>query len=362
MSYRRLFETAKDGILILDAESGVILDANPFMEQLLDRPHADLLGKELWEIGLFADIAANQAAFRTLQERGYVRYEDLPLKSNTGRTVDVEFVSNTYVARGIKVAQCNIRDITERRRAERQVEEQSEALADLNRRKDEFLAMLSHELRNPLPAISNAVHLLRHGSCDVAVHGKAAAIIERQVKKLTLLIDDLLDLARVTAGRVNLRQERVDLRCIADNAVETVRPTLEQRKHELFVSLPPEALWLDVDPCRIEQVMINLLVNAAKYTLEGGRISLILATEGDRAVIHVSDTGIGISPEVLPHVFDLFTQADRSMDQSRGGLGIGLTLVKRLVEMHGGTVTAASQGLGFGSDFVVRLPAVPPKR
>jgi PAS domain S-box-containing protein len=358
MSYRRLFETAKDGILILDALTGKILDVNPFMEQLLDRSHAEFLGKELWQIGLFADIDANRAAFRALQEQGYVRYEHLPLETKTGPAVDVEFVSNTYVADGIEVAQCNIRDITERRRLERQVQEQSEALADLHRRKDEFLAMLSHEIRNPLPAILNAVHLLRHESCEIALHAKAAAIVERQVKQLTLLIDDLLEIARVTTGRVHLRRERSDLRVIVESAVEAARPVVERRKHDLCVSLPPEPVWLDVDACRVEQVVTNLLTNAAKYTLEGGRIWLGLAREKDEAVVRVSDTGIGISPELLPRVFDLFTQGEASLDRSDGGLGIGLTLVQRLVELHGGTVAASSPGLSRGSEFVVRLPAV----
>lgn len=357
-SYRRLFETAKDGILILDARSGRILDVNPFMQELVGRAKAEFLGKELWQIGVFADIDANRAAFRALQQRGYVRYEHLPLQTSTGRAVDVEFVSNTYMAGGVKVAQCNIRDIADRKRLEKHLLKQADELADLNRRKDEFLAMLSHELRNPLSAISNAVSLLRHESCELALHEKAGAVVARQVNQLTLMIDDLLELARATTGRVRLRRERVDLRCIVKNVVETARPNLERRKHELSVSLPCDPVWLNVDPSRIEQVVINLLTNAAKYSLEAGLISLVVATEGEEVVLRVRDTGIGISPKLLPHVFDLFTQADTSLHRAEGGLGIGLTVVQRVVGMHGGTVVASSPGLGLGSEFVVRLPAV----
>jgi PAS domain S-box-containing protein len=357
-NYRRLFETAQDGILILNASSGQILDANPFMERLVGRAKSDFLGKELWQIGVAADIDANRAAFRSLQKNGYVRYEHLPLATKAGDAVDVEFVSNIYEAGGVKVAQCNIRDITDRRRLEKQVLKQAEALADLNHRKDEFFAMLSHELRNPLSAILNAVHLLRHEACELALREKAGAILERQVQQLTLRIDELLELARVTTGQLQLRRERVDLRSVIENAVETVRPIVARRKHELTLTLPSEPLWLNVDPSRVEQVVVNLLINAAKYALEAGHIALTVGQEGNEVVIRVRDSGIGISAKLLPHVFELFTRADKALHRSEAGLGIGLTVVKRLVEMHGGTVVASSPGLGQGSEFIVRLPAL----
>jgi PAS domain S-box-containing protein len=358
--FRRLFETAKDGILILDARTGRIADANPFMTGLLGYSHYEFLGKELWEIGLFADISENQAAFRELQAKGYIRYAHLPLETRKGKKVEVEFVSNVYEVDRLKVIQCNIRDITERSRLERQTKEQAEALADLHRRKDEFLAMLSHELRSPLAPILNAVHLLRLQGNENLIQHQARVVIERQVGQLSRLVDDLLEVSRIATGRVRLQRERLDLRGIVERAVETVRPLIDRRRHDLSVSLPPGPLWADADPTRLEQVMVNLLNNAAKYTDEGGRIWLTARQEENSVVLRLRDTGVGIGPDLLPRIFDLFAQADRSLDRSQGGLGIGLSVVQRLVEMHGGTVQAFSAGPGQGSEFVVCLPSPPP--
>jgi PAS domain S-box-containing protein len=363
--YRRLFQTAKDGILILDADTGKVIDANPFMTVLLGYSHEEFLGKELWEIGLFRDIKESRAAYQELQEKGYVRYENLPLETKTGQKVEVEFVSNVYAENAHQVVQCNVRDITERSCLQRLTQEQAAALADLDRRKDEFLAMLSHELRNPLAPILNAALLLRlqnnrnrlSGIENPILH-QSATIIERQVGQLARIVDELLEVSRITTGRIQLQQERIAAGGIVQNAVETVRSLIDQRKHELTVSLPTQAIWLNADAARLEQVVVNLLTNAAKYTDQGGHIWLTLQQEDEEAVLLVRDTGVGIAPEILPRIFDLFTQAERSLDRSQGGLGIGLALVQRLVEMHGGTVTASSV-LGQGSEFVVRLPVVP---
>jgi PAS domain S-box-containing protein len=357
--YRRLFEAAQDAIFILDGDSGRITDANPYITQLLGYSHAEFLGKELWEIGLFRDIEASRIAYRELKRSGFIRYEHLPLHTKDGRKVEVEFVSNVYDVAGETVIQCNIRDITERSRLERQTQEQAVALADISRRKDEFLAMLSHELRNPLSSILNAVYLLRLQKDEDLIQQQARNIIERQVGHLARLIDDLLEISRITVGSIQLRQERLDLRGIVDRAVETVRSLIDRRKQTLAVELPPEPVWLIADPTRLEQVIGNLLNNAVKYTDEGGSIWLTLEQEGE-AVLRVRDTGIGIAPELLPHIFDLFTQADRASDRSQGGLGIGLTLVEKLVGMHGGTAQAFSAGLGLGSEFTIRLPIAVP--
>ncbi len=381
--YRRLFETAKDGVLVLDANNGRILEANPFMTELSGYEPAEFVGKELWEIGLFRDQPANEAAFRDLQHNGYVRYDHLPLKSKNGQPVEVEFVSNVYQWDHRSVAQCNIRDISVRNRLEKQTLAQASELSDLHRRKDEFLAMLSHELRSPLAPIANAVQLLglQRGS-ENRIQQQARGIIERQVGQLQHLVDDLLEVSRLTTGKVQLRLVQVTVSTIIEGAVETVRPLIEQRHHELTVSLPPEPIWLNADVARLEQVIANLLTNAAKYTEEGGHIWLTVElasgtalaagpSPGDIAattpaagavplkrnevVIRVRDTGIGISPELLPRIFDLFTQAERSLARSQGGLGIGLALVHRLTDLHGGTVEASSV-VGEGSEFVVRLP------
>ncbi len=364
--YRRLFQMAKDGILILDALTGKVIDANPFMTTLLGFSHDEFLGKELWEIGLFRHIEESQAAYRELQKTGYVRYENLPLENRSGQNVEVEFVSNVYAENQHQVVQCNIRDITERRRLQRLTQEQAAALADLDRRKDEFLAMLSHELRNPLAPILNAALLLRLHSNRNRLHGienpilqQSASIIERQVGQLTQIVDELLEVSRITTGRIQLHQEPIAVGVVVEHAVATVRSLIDLRKHELTVSLPAQAIWLNADAARLEQVMVNLLTNAAKYTERGGHVWLTLQQEGTEAVLRVRDTGVGIAPETLPRIFDLFTQGERSLDRSQGGLGIGLALVQRLVEMHGGTVAATSV-LGQGSEFVVRLPVVSP--
>jgi PAS domain S-box-containing protein len=363
--YRRLFQTARDGIFILDATTLKIIDANPYMTEMLGYTHEEFLGKELWEIGLFEDKQSSQAAYQELQQKGYIRYDQLPLETKNGDRAEVEFVSNVYQVDGRQVAQCNIRDISDRSRLERQTKEQGAELLDLHRRKDEFLAMLSHELRNPLAPIMNAVQLLRlQRESETSVQQQARIIIERQVGQLKHLVDDLLEVSRITTGRIHLRPERIAVSGIVEHAVETVHAQIQQRHHELTVSMPPEPIWVNADAGRLEQVIVNLLTNAVKYTNERGHIWVSVEKASccgnapEEAVIRVRDTGIGISSELLPRIFDLFTQAERSLDRSQGGLGIGLCLVQRLVELHGGTVEAHS-ALRQGSEFVVRLPIVP---
>jgi signal transduction histidine kinase/ActR/RegA family two-component response regulator len=288
----------------------------------------------------------------------------LPLEKRGGEKVEVEFVSNVYRELHEDVVQCNIRDITERSRLQRLTQEQATALADLDRRKDEFLAMLSHELRNPLAPILNAALLLRMQSNRNRLQGvenpilqQSATIIERQVGQLTTIVDELLEVSRITTGRIQLHQDTIALSVVVENSVATVRSLFDQRKHKLTMSMPAQSVWVHADAARLEQVVVNLLTNAAKYTDPGGSVWVTLRQDGDDALLSVRDTGVGITPEVLPRIFDLFTQAERSLDRSQGGLGIGLALVQRLVEMHGGAVTVSST-LGEGSEFVMRLPAV----
>jgi signal transduction histidine kinase/CheY-like chemotaxis protein len=286
-----------------------------------------------------------------------------------GKKVEVEFVSNVYMEDHHQVIQCNIRDITERSRLQRQTQEQATALADMDRRKDEFLAMLGHELRNPLAPIVNAALLLRlHinrdrlNGIENPVLAQSASIIERQAGQLALLVDELLEVSRITTGRIQLHREPIAFGAVVEHAVSTVRSLIEQRKHEVTLSLPTEAIWLNADAARLEQVLVNLLANAAKYTDNSGHIWVTLQKEETVAVLRVKDTGVGIAPEILPRIFDLFTQTKQSLDRSQGGLGIGLALVQRLVELHGGMVEATST-VGQGSEFVVRLPVVlPPER
>jgi len=357
LRYRRLFETAQDGILILDAAHGRITDANPFMSELLGYAHGDFLGKELWEIGLFSDQSASEAALRQLQAEGFLRYENLPLETTAGRRVEVEVVANVYEEDHQPVIQCNIRDITARRHLEHQTKEQAKALADLSRRKDEFLAMLSHELRNPLAPIRNAVQLLRLQRDGTELQKEAHVMIERQVAQLARLVDDLLEVSRVTTGRIHLQEQRIDFGGVVASAVESSRPQCGQKAQSIATALPTGPIWIYGDPMRLEQVVVNLLNNASKYTDRAGHIWVGLEQRGKEAVLRVRDNGIGIAPELLPRIFDLFTQADKSLDRSQGGLGIGLSLVQSLVTMHGGRVEALST-VGQGSEFIVRLPVM----
>ncbi|QJX00534.1 PAS domain S-box protein [Frigoriglobus tundricola] len=233
------------------------------------------------------------------------------------------------------------------------------ALQEQDRRKDEFLATLAHELRNPLAPIRNGVQILRTALPPDARLGRTLGMMERQLGHMVHLIDDLMDVARVSSGKVLLRKERVDLRDAAGSAVETIRQAIDTNRHEMDVRLPDEPLVISADRTRLTQILANLLNNAAKYTPPGGRIVLTAAGSGTEAVIRVTDTGIGIPADMLHRIFDMFTQVGTSLDRAQGGVGIGLTLVKRLVEMHGGSVTAHSPGPGRGSEFVVRLPLAP---
>jgi two-component system CheB/CheR fusion protein len=243
-------------------------------------------------------------------------------------------------------------DITERKKLE-------DELREADRRKDEFLAMLGHELRNPLAPLSNASTILRRPNLDRATIERAHAMMERQVGHLSRLVNDLLDVSRISVGVIELKRAPVDLCEVADQAVEMAMPELERQGHELTLTLSCKPLMVDGDAARLTQVIFNLLNNAAKYTPTGGYVSLTLERDYDQVVVRVRDNGFGMTRELVPRVFEMFSQGTRTLDRSQGGLGLGLTLVKRLVEMHGGTVAASSAGLGLGSEFWVRLPALP---
>jgi signal transduction histidine kinase/DNA-binding response OmpR family regulator len=233
-----------------------------------------------------------------------------------------------------------------------------ESLQDSNRRKDEFLAMLSHELRNPLAPIRNAVEVIRRVGPGEPMLAMARDIIDRQATHLARLVDELLDVSRISQGKIALRKESVELGRIVAQSLETAKPLIDARAQKIVVDLPPGPVWLTADPARLAQVLANLLNNACKYTPEGGRIDLAVGAAEGSATIVVHDNGSGIDPQLLPHVFDLFVQGERSLDRAQGGLGVGLTLVKRLVEMHGGSVEASSEGVGRGASFKVTLPCI----
>jgi signal transduction histidine kinase/response regulator RpfG family c-di-GMP phosphodiesterase len=231
-------------------------------------------------------------------------------------------------------------------------------IQDANRRKDEFLAMLAHELRNPLAPLLNALHILRLPNQPADVGEQVRDIAERQVHHLAHMVDDLLDVSRITRGKIQLRKETLEISDLICRVRDGVQGAVEEKDHRLDVTLPGEPVYLEADPTRLEQILTNLLNNAIKYTEPGGRIALTAERDNGDVVLRVRDTGVGIAPEMLPTIFDLFIQGDRSLARSQGGLGIGLSLVRSLVQLHGGSVQATSEGLGKGSEFCIRLPAL----
>ncbi len=246
------------------------------------------------------------------------------------------------------------------RKLEQDLREQAAALREADRHKNEFLAVLAHELRNPMAPILNSVEVLKLLGTSDAHIDQARDIVERQVKQMVRIVDDLLDLTRIAQGKVELRRSTFDLAAAVAEAIQTTAPLYEAQGHRLSVSLPKEPLRIEGDHARIVQVLVNLLNNAGKYTDRGGHVRLTAGREGDEVAVTVTDNGVGIEKEMLDRVFDLFTQIDRARPHSRGGLGIGLTLVRQLVQLHGGRVSVRSDGPGSGSEFVVRLPAVLP--
>lgn len=250
-------------------------------------------------------------------------------------------------------------DISVRKRHELQLRKLADDLSEMDRRKTEFLATLAHELRNPLAPIRNGLQIMRMAADKPDTVARVRDVMERQVNQMVHLVDDLLDVARITRGQIELKPDRIDLKNVIASAVETNLPLIEANRHQLQLELDEQALMLDADPTRLAQVVGNLLNNAAKYTPAGGQISLIARRDHNEAVIAVRDSGIGIPPAALGSVFDMFTQVGQNMGRAQGGLGIGLSLVRRLAELHGGSASAASDGPGKGSTFTIRLPLLP---
>jgi signal transduction histidine kinase/CheY-like chemotaxis protein len=308
---------------------------------------------------------AYEADYRMVQEDGtdaWVIARGRVERDETGRPLRMPGVLVDITERKRLEEELRLRveqlDAADRRREELLVSlrQSEETLRDTDRRKDEFLATLAHELRNPLAPIRHSLQILKMPRIDAATAEQTRNMMERQVHHLVRLVDDLLDVSRVMRGKIELRKESVELATVVARAVETAQPLLEAQGHGLEISLSPDSLLVEGDPVRLSQVVGNLLMNSAKYTEPGGRISLVAGREGGEAVLRVRDNGIGIDPGMLPHIFELFVQADHGTTRSHGGLGIGLTLVKNLVELHGGVVEAHSAGLGEGCELVVRLP------
>jgi signal transduction histidine kinase len=271
---------------------------------------------------------------------------DIRMRTRDGRDLETSW-ANVRLSDGTQVG-IGI-DITDRKRYE-------DSLRDADRRKDEFLATLAHELRNPLAPLRNGLQLIKLAGDKAEAVEQARGMMERQLAQMVRLIDDLLDVSRITRGKLQLRRERVELASVIQSAVEGSRPLIKASAHQLTIRIPPEPVLLDADPTRLAQVFGNLLTNAAKYTEKGGHIWLTAERQGGEIAVSVKDTGIGIAAEHLPRLFEMFSQATPALERSQGGLGIGLSLVQGLVEMHGGSVEARSEGPGKGSEFIVRLP------
>jgi PAS domain S-box-containing protein len=291
-------------------------------------------------------------------EAGYRAVLSTPLKAHNGNVVGMlstHFREPHSVPKPVRqlleIFASHAADVVTRLRFE-------QALRDAERCKDEFLAMLAHELRNPLAPLRNSLELMKVAPGNAALVTQARATMERQLGQLTRLVDDLLDVSRIASRKLELRMEKVDLASGARHAAEACQPLIGRRSQTLSLELARQPLHLRADPARLTQVFCNLITNASKYTGVGGRIGVVAEQDDDYIIVSFCDTGYGIPPELLPRVFDLFMQVDERSDRSGGGLGIGLALVRRLVEMHGGTVTAHSEGIGRGSKFVVRLPTL----
>jgi PAS domain S-box-containing protein len=360
-NFVRLIENSPDFIGMCD------LAGTPFF---INRAGLDLVGLE----DLDSARRAPLASFFFPEDQDRIIREFLPsvLKNGTGE-IEVRFrnfktgearwmaykVLTLPDAHGQPIGFATVsEDVTERKRLNDDLHRLAVDLSDADRRKNEFLALLAHELRNPLAPISNTVRALRRGAIDKETVRLASELLERQVGQMSRLVDDLLDMSRISRGKIELRKDPVELTPIIEQAVEAARPHFRKLNHELTLKLPAQAVYLNADRARLTQVIANLLNNAAKFTDAGGHVWLTVEAAGDQAVFSVRDTGIGIAAEQLPHVFDMFAQADTSLERSRDGLGIGLTLVKTIAELHGGTVEARSAGLGRGSEFIIRLPVL----
>jgi len=283
------------------------------------------------------------------------RSDQASVEQINGRAADTEFVSHRVNVDSPTMFHHSTAERADYLRI-RNLVSRGQELGTENGRNNEFVTVFSHELRNSLGAIRSAAHILRKDASADPSTVKARMLIERQVGQMMRLVEGLLDAQRVRSGQLRLQCERIDLRVLAAHAAQTVEFTMQQRHHRMTASFPDAPVWLQADPARLEQVFVNLLLNAAKYTDAGGNVGLFVGREEGEAIVRIRDSGIGIDPEVLPHVFDLFVQADPSSRRADAGLGIGLALVRSLVERHGGCVTVASAGPGQGSEFTVRLP------
>jgi len=396
--YRRLFETAKDGILILDFETGSILEANPFIVKIIDRPLSEIRGKKLWEIGLFSNKDESERAFIELKTNGYIRFEDMPIKRRDGNVAEVEFISNVYLENKIKVIQCNIRDITERKRienllilSEKNLKKQNTSYSNLNKNyavlnaeltesinriqhinndlilskvkaeesdnlKSAFLANMSHEIRTPMNAIVGFSEFLLQPGASKTERDRYIHIIQASSQQLLSVISDIVDISKIEAGQISVESGLVDIKKLMNELLLTYKKLIGAKnlKLHLFTDQPDNLLQIQTDGNRIRQIFCNLLNNAIKFTKEG-KIEFGYTTKENFIEFFVKDSGIGIAPIDQSIVFKRFTQAKATEGKLIGGNGLGLSISKALVEKLGGTIHLDSE-LGIGSSFVFTIP------
>jgi PAS domain S-box-containing protein len=395
--YRRLFEAAQDGILILDFKTGSIVDANPFIVKIIDFPLEEVLGKKLWEIGLFRNKEESELAFIDLKKNGYVRFEDMPILRRNGKIAEVEFISNVYLVNDTKVIQCNIRDITERKKAEyalllsdKKLKEQNTSFSNLNkeyaklneeltesinniqhinndliiakdkaeesdRLKSAFLANMSHEIRTPMNAILGFSEFLLYPGLSKDELEKYIQIIHTNSQQLLLIITDIIDISKIQASQFSIKSEIVDVNLLMNELLVTYRKKSGLKKVELHLFADSQRLVeIQTDGDRIKQILCNLLNNAIKFTKEG-EIEFGYELKESFIEFYVKDDGIGIAPEDQSLIFERFIQINATDRQLNGGNGLGLSISKALVEKLGGTITDNSE-LGKGSIFVFTIP------
>jgi PAS domain S-box-containing protein len=349
-----------DGIITID-EQGKMASFNPAAEKLFGYTKSEIMGHNVNVLmpepyhGEHDGYIANYLRTGVAKIIGIGR--EVIGRRKDGSTFPMELAVSAFHLGSRRFFTGIVRDITERKQLEQELCRRVDELAEADRQKNEFLAMLAHELRNPLAPICNALHLMKMPGAESPLIEEARDMMERQTHQLVRLVDDMLDVSRIIRGNIELRKELLDLAAAVTRAVETAHPVIDAHGHQLNISLPDHPVFVEGDLTRLAQVIANLLTNAAKYTETAGRIRLAVERDNGHAIVRVSDSGVGIPAELLPRIFDVFVQGDRSLARSQGGLGIGLTLVKRLVELHDGSVAVSSAGVGQGSEFVIRIPA-----
>ncbi len=396
--YRRLFETAKDGILILNFETGSILEANPFIVKIIDRPLSEIRGKKLWEIGLFSNKDESEHAFIELKTNGYIRFEDMPIKRRDGNSTEVEFISNVYLENKSKVIQCNIRDITERKRienllilSEKNLKEQNSNYSNLNKNyavvnaeltesinriqhinndliiskakaeesdnlKSAFLANMSHEIRTPMNAIVGFSEFLLQPGASKTELDRYVHIIQASSQQLLSIISDIIDISKIEAGQISVQSGIVDVNKLMNELLFSYKKAIGTKnlKLKLLTDRPDSSIQMHTDGNRIKQIFANLLNNAIKFTKEG-QIEFGYKTKANFLEFFVKDSGIGIAKKDQSTVFKRFTQVKAAHGELIGGNGLGLSISKALVEKLGGNIQVHSEP-GIGSSFVFTIP------